>query len=185
MAKFGERVRKRSMRKPAVVAVLVVLAASIAVLVASLTGHGSNAHAPNNTLIVINRLVGPFSIGERQAKVEAVAGKGRVVLSRNPTDGEYFGSLMKVYRAVSIRVIYLTRQGKAGLFAVETTSSEYRTKSGIGVGSTVEQVKKIGAYCDSLTSCNIQNTDAGTSTYFVLDKSGARVIRIGVGTQFN
>ena len=156
-----------------------------AVLVASLTGCGSGAHTPNNTLIVINQRIGPFSIGERQAKVEAIAGKGRVVLSRNPTVDEYFGTLIKVYPAVSIRVDYLTGQGKAGLFSVETTSPEYRTKSGIGVGSTVEQVKKVGAYCDSLTSCYIQNTDAGTSTYFGLDKSGGRVVRIGIGTQFN
>jgi len=137
-------------------------------------------------LIVINRRLGPFSIGETQAKVEALARPGQVVLSTSPTDGESFGSLIEDYPAVSIRVIYLTGgRGKAGLFAVDTTSPEYRTKSGIGVGSTVQQVKKLGAYCDSLTSCSIQGADGGTSTAFILDKTGARVIRIGIGAQFN
>lgn len=174
------------MRKLALIAALVALAASIAVLVVKLAGRGSSGHTPKDTLIVINRRVGPFSIGEKQEKVEEVAGEGSVVLSRNPTHGEYFGTLIKDYPAVSIRVVYLTGQRKlAGLFAVETTSPEYRTKSGVGVGSTVAQVKKIGAYCDSTTSCEIQDTNAETSTYFVLDESGTRVIRIGVGTQFN
>jgi hypothetical protein len=49
IAKFGEGVRKRSMRKPGVVAVRVVVAASSAVLVAGLTGcgSGSGAHIPS------------------------------------------------------------------------------------------------------------------------------------------
>jgi hypothetical protein len=49
-----------------------VFAAFAAVLVAGLTGCGSSTHTPKNRLIVINRRIGPFLIGETQAKVEAV-----------------------------------------------------------------------------------------------------------------
>ena len=108
--------------------------ASTAVPLAGLTGCGSGTHTSKSSLIVVGKRVGPFSIGERRARVEAVAGTGRVVLSRKPTHGEPFGTEVKTYMAVPLRVVYLTGHGRAGVFAVETTSRDYRTKSGVGVG---------------------------------------------------
>jgi hypothetical protein len=66
---------------------------------------------------------------------------------------------------------------------MQTTSPDYRTKSGAAVGSTVEQVKKIGADCGS--GCVLKNETAGTETDFDLDADGRRVVRIGIGPLFN
>jgi type IV pilus biogenesis protein CpaD/CtpE len=158
--------------------------ALIAVLTLGLAGCGSSGHAPLTTAIVINKRVGPVSIGEPRPKVEAAIGTGHVVMTRKP-DSNGIGTVMVSYPAGSFRVIYLTHEGKAAVFSAETTSSRYRTNSGVGVGSTVADVKKTGAYCDSATNCSIQDTSGGTVTYFVLDSGGARVVRVGVGTQFN
>ena len=151
------------------------------VLSAGLAACGSSAHTSKIDSAVTAQRVGPISLGEPRAKVEAVAGKGQFVRAGKRSQGT--GTVLIAYPAVSIRVIYLTRHGKAAAFVVETTSSNYRTKSGIGVGSTVEQVKKIGADCAS--ECVLKNASAGTETDFALDNRGMRVIRLSVGPLFN
>ena len=144
----------------------------------------SISRMPKNTVIVVNHRLGPFFIGEGKQEVEAVVGTGQLVRARKE-DVNGNGSETDLYPVAALRVVYLTHQGKAGVFVVETTSPRYRTKTGIGVGSTAEQVKKLGAHCNTRTECEIQDTDAGIATFFVLDSRGRRVIRVGVGGQFN
>jgi hypothetical protein len=67
---------------------------------------------------------------------------------------------------------------------LETAASQYRTKSGIGVGSTVGQLRKIGANC-SLTpdSCQLGYSVASKpGTTFLLDAQAKHVARVAIST---
>jgi type IV pilus biogenesis protein CpaD/CtpE len=152
-------------------------------LLFSLTGCGSSNHAPSSTAIVVNKRIGPVSIGEQRPKVEAAIGAGHVVATHKP-DSNGIGTAIVSYPAASFRVVYITHAGKAAVFGAQTTSSRYRTQSGVGVGSAVAQVKKIGASC-AMTSCSIREGNGGAAvTYFILDAGTARVIRVVIGVEF-
>jgi hypothetical protein len=139
-----------------------------AVLLAGLTGCGSSRHTSKSNSIITANGIGPVRLGESREKVEATAGKGRVIMSRKDSlGGTPIVDLLVSYPAVSIRVTYIASKGKAAVFTVETTSPDYRTKSGVGVGSTAAEVEKIGADCGE--TCSLKNESAGTETDFVLD----------------
>ena len=110
-----------------------------AVLVLSAVACGSSA-PKTSTLIVLGRRIGPIYLGESRAKIEAAYGKGK----KMPVGrGRPAPPVFTVYPAVSIGVIYY---GKGAVF-VETTSLRYHTASGIGVGSGIPPVRKLGANC--------------------------------------
>jgi hypothetical protein len=88
------------------------------------------------------------------------------------------------YPGVSIGVIYGSNsRGKAAAAILETAASQYRTKSGIGVGSTVGQLRKIGADCGlTVDSCQIGISASKPGTTFLLDDHGTRVARVAIST---
>ena len=122
-------------------AVVLRVIASVAVGAFVLTAVGCGGSGPKtSTLIVLGRRIGPIYLGEPRAKIEAAYGKGRKmpVGTGRPAPPVY-----TVYSAVSIGVMYY---GNRAVF-VETRSPLYRTKSGLGVGSGIGPLRKIGANC--------------------------------------
>jgi len=147
-----------------------------AVLVAGLTGCGSSAHTPKNTLIDRSRSIGPIALNETKAKIEAAYGSGqRAFLPGRPHD-----TPITFYPAVSIGVLYYENHA----IYVETTAPEYRTKSGGGVGSSTAELKKIGAECEQ-DQCGIVNGNLATTFFmnppFFSHRFRSRAIRVVVG----
>lgn len=153
------------------------IAALAAALVAALVGCGSTAHVSKDTLVVLGRSIGPISFGETKAKIQAAYGKGQLVTLKQGTANPR----VVFYPAVSVGVIYAARQGKPAVYILETDAPQYRTKSGIGVGSTVAQLRKIGADCRPLEGiCGLGNSKSKPFTTFFLDDRGTRVTRIAI-----
>ena len=146
-----------------------------AVLVAALTGCGLSAHVSKNTLIDRSRSIGPIAVGETRAKIEAAYGKGQ----RAFLPGRPHNTPITFYPAVSIGVLYY----ESNAIWVETTAAQYRTKSGMSVGSTAAQLRKSGAECQQ-DQCWLANSNL--STNFFMSSSypshrDTRAIRVVVG----
>ena len=147
-----------------------------------LAGCGSRMHTAKppqaSTLLVLGRRIGPIFFGETKAKIESAYGRGQVV-RLPPTN-----AAVVFYPAVSIGVIYVPNsRGKAAAEILETAASQYRTKAGIGVGSTVGQLKKIGADCGlTVGSCQLGVSSSKPGTTFFFGGQRPRVVRVAIST---
>ena len=113
-----------------------------------------------------------------KAKVRSVLGKP----TRSTTGKNEFGPYTR-YVYPRVTVIF---QGNAAVTSVETTSAKERTGSGIGVGSTVAQVKARvpGVKCDlagTIGDCHVGEFKPGKRvTDFIVNRNH-RVVRVVVG----
>jgi hypothetical protein len=82
-----------------------------------------------------------------KAKIEAAYGKGQQVTLNT-------GQTVTFYKPVAIGVMYGYRGPRT--WEIETASPRYRTRSGIGVGSDIGAVRKIGATCSrTFNTCTL------------------------------
>jgi len=122
--------------------------------------------------------IGVVHFDELKGQVDAAVGPGEVKrLDR------YNGKWISYPRA-RIYVSYVTDRGHKYAFAVVTKSARYRTRSHIGVGSTVRQLRRrLKVTCDLVDYYTCQTAPANRDhpfTLFQLDRATRRVAEVQI-----
>jgi hypothetical protein len=117
--------------------------------------------------IVLDRSIGPVRLLESQQNVEHALGKGVTVLN-----DQMHGHEVR-YPKLGLELAYPPPGGAkhtAVAFVILTTSSRYRTRDGVGVGSSLDHVKLIkGIECfNSDSDCQHGNVHNKPGTGFAL-----------------
>jgi hypothetical protein len=130
---------------------------------------------PSSNAVVIPRSIGGLSLGERRGDVEATLGKGDV---RNLTTK----STTVAYPDWGLTVVYAVGPQPAdeSVIVVRTTSKRFQTARGVGVGSSLAEVRREpGVRCFGVRTCQIgfQNSSS-PGAVFVLDNGVVVIISI-------
>lgn len=133
--------------------------AVVVVLLLAACGAGSSSRSRT---IVLDRSIGPVTLLERLDKVERALGKGQTL-----HNNEHYGHYVR-YASVALDVAYAPGRHGEVAFAILTTSSRYRTRDGVGVGSSLRQVRAIkGIECfNGGLDCQHGNTHNKPGTGF-------------------
>jgi hypothetical protein len=153
----------------------------------ALGGQATAAETLAPTLIVLDHSIGGVSLREGRAAVERDLGRG-VALSTSidrSARPEPAHIQRVAYLSGALTVTYVSmgvQQPQVAL--LESSSPRYRTRSGVGVGSTYAQLHTIGGvhcYAPSETEC--QHGYSSTNkpgTTFRLDRPGGRIAYIAI-----
>jgi hypothetical protein len=152
---------------------------SIGGLVAFVAGLALAAHSrqddrarPTSTgfqakaLVMPSASIGGVTIGERRVEVERLTGEGSHVRTNQ------FGAVYVSYDAYGLDVIYIRGVKNNGeisnepvVVQIRTTSPHFRTRSGIGVGSSLSQLKQVApTVCYPGKAINAYTCRVGTRT---------------------
>ena len=163
-----------------------------------LCGCGSTAHSaarPPRLGIVFEHRIGPISFGEPKDRVDAALGPG---VSKDP-NGRRGASAYVFYPRADLYVGYFPAKDALRAAAIITLSPRYKTATGAGVGTTLEQLRTIanvtcagdgfkhGVLADPSSNpgeCNHHEPGTGDGdqvyTYFTLDFTTKRVTQVAV-----
>jgi hypothetical protein len=150
----------------------------LAICVSLLSGCGSTART-SRLGITLDRRIGAVREGESKSNVDAALGHGAERRVNNR--GTYV-----VYAQAKLRVGFYTDRGHQFAIEIDTRSPQYTTGSGIGVGSTLGQLRRrIDVTCDVAdpTTCHHPSTisnDTSTGTVFKIDPGTKRVTEIDI-----
>ena len=139
-------------------------------------GHGSHES------LVLDRSIGVVRLKESRARIEQDIGKGRLVSSKLDRSArpEPLREEQVAYEKPNLVVWYLSdRHHTPSAVVLKTTSSRYRTKSGIGVGASFTQLRKVGVNCHD-TNCQHFQGHNKPGTLFRLTAPRGRVAQIYV-----
>ena len=135
--------------------------AAAIVLVLAACGGGSSRIASRT--IVLDHSIGPVRLLEPLHEVETALGKG-VTVHNDAHNGHYVR-----YTKLGLDVAYAPGPHGEVAFVLLTTSSSYRTRGGVGVGSNLHAVASIkGIKCYSGLDCQHGNTHNKPGTGFAL-----------------
>lgn len=126
--------------------------------------------------IVIGHRIGAVSVGEPRAQVTKTLGRGAPV--------QVEGNLFRFYAKVGIYVLYPPKPSlPRHVFVVMTRSSRYKTSSGIGVGSTLRQLRQaIHVSCHPSAKSLACYEGARPLTSFLLSSATKRITEIGIAS---
>jgi hypothetical protein len=123
-----------------------VLAVASMVLVAAGCGDGLRRPPAHGFVIAPPGRLGPLRIGERESDVLAALGPGVVTrrFPKDPLTGERGRERTYRGRGLVLDVVIPFRAGTpAWISDMRTTDRRYRTRSGVGVGSSADQVHSL------------------------------------------
>ena len=155
------------------------LLATLLVAAGSLSAYGSTG----SKRLVLDRSIGPVRLKESRKRIEEDIGKGRLLASH--VDRSARPSPVRqdriAYEGEALVVIYISDKDHAPIaFVIETTSPRYRTVSGIGVGSSLAKLRKVGVECFGETLCQHFHGHNKPGTLFRLTAPRGRVAKIDV-----
>jgi hypothetical protein len=155
------------------------------VVVARVTSGGplKRAGTVRPGLLALDRRIGPVSFGEAKPHVTKLLGRS-VVARIN-------GHLLRLYPGVGIYVDYAPNppRGKPTIADfVITRSARYKTRSGIGVGSTIRQLRHLvkvrcygGTAISAPDTCQHERTNINLPfTVFTIDPMTKRVTQVAI-----
>jgi hypothetical protein len=102
-----------------------------------LSGCGSAAvkGLPLDRRIALDHGIGVVTFGELKTRVDAALGSGK-------TTHKEQGGFLVIYPQAGLTVGYGSYRGKEHVFAILTQSPRYETASGVGVGTTLDELRK-------------------------------------------
>jgi hypothetical protein len=150
---------------------------AVAGLVAVCSSGGANGSSPSR-LIVLDRSIAGVTLLEQRAAVERTLGHGTSLGAPAP------GVMRVAYRKETLVVGYVTGGSKheTVVLLLDTRSPRYRTRSGVGVGSSSAKLMSLGGVnCFGGTQCQHGYKAVNKpGTTFWLDRPRGKVIRIAM-----
>jgi hypothetical protein len=149
------------------------------VAVASLLCVGVAAAGTVRPGIALDHRIGPASVGEPRAQIEKDSGRGVAV--------RLDGKSLWFYRKVGIYVSYapgpVTRLNQVA-FSIVTQSARYKTGSGVGVGSSLQKLRRgVRVRCDFGNAIVCRHEGPNTNlpfTVFDVDHTTRRVTAVAI-----
>jgi len=149
------------------------------VAVASLLCGGVAAAGTGRPGIALSHRIGPVSVGESREKIEKYSGPGVAV--RLDANKLWFYAKVGIY--VSYAPGPLTRLNQVA-FSIVTRSARYRTRSGVGVGSSLRELRRrIRVTCHHGRPLFCQHDTRNSNlplTVFDVDRTTKRVTAVAI-----
>jgi hypothetical protein len=151
----------------------------LSVAVASLLSVGVAAADRVRPGITLDHRIGSVNVGEPRAQIEQDSGRGVLVHSN--------GGKLWFYPKVKISVLYapgpVTRLNEVA-FSVSTQSARYKTRSGVGVGSSLRRLRRgVEVKCHQGDPMVCRHKAANTTlpfTVFELDHKTKHVMTVAI-----
>ena len=121
-----------------------VVGSSLLLVVGALAACGQGTTSES---LLLERSIGSVHLKEPRTQIEHDLGKGRLVSSKLDRSArpEPVREEKVAYDRQHLVVYYISSKHHAAIaYVVATTSSRYRTKSGVGVGASLAKLKKLG-----------------------------------------